>query len=95
MVLNLVSDKEWVRIFKALGNLNRLRIIRYLHPHGKEAVGMIAEHIRLSPKSTSKHLIHLERLGILESEGKDGRVFYSINSRVKLPIKEVLNIIFR
>lgn len=71
--------KDWTKIFKGFGNENRLKIIKILYSRKELSVSEIAAKIRLSLKSTSKHLIQLSQLGILQSEGKRGQVYYQLN----------------
>ena len=65
---------------KALGNERRLAIISYLkHVKGGSAtVGGVAEHIKLSFKATSKHLILLEQAGVLIKSKESLYVRYKI-----------------
>lgn len=71
--------KDWTKIFKGFGNENRLKILKILYPANELPVSEISAKIKLSLKSTSKHLIQLSQLNILESEGKKGQVYYQIN----------------
>lgn len=85
-------NKNWVVIFKALGNANRCKIIEMLY-HGKSlSVTEISEELGISLKSTSKHLIQLENLKFLESSGKKGHVFYALNKNLPLHIKQALKL---
>ena len=57
------------RVLKALANRKRLEILRLLKV-GKEEFGVseIARRIRLSVKSTSRHLIRLEQVGLIKKD---------------------------
>ena len=72
-------SKRWVNIFRALGNINRLKIIQMLSSGKSINVTEIAEELGIAVKSTSKHLIILQNLDVLESEGRRGHVFYSLS----------------
>jgi len=72
-------SKRWVNIFKALGNINRIKIIQMLAGGKSLSVTDIAGKIRVSIKSTSRHLMILRNFELLDAEGKNGHVFYSIN----------------
>lgn len=73
-------NKRWVQIFKAMGNINRIKIIQMLaKPRAFMSVSQIAAALGVSLKSTSKHLIILTNLDLLESNGKKGHVFYKLN----------------
>lgn len=77
--------KEYEKILKALANHRRLQIVKYLKNKKTATVTAIAEHIKLSFKSTSKHLAVLSSAGILEKEQKSLSMFYFIaNSLPKL-----------
>jgi DNA-binding transcriptional ArsR family regulator len=82
--------KRWSIIFKALSNVNRLKIIKLLSKSSSLSVGEIAEQIDISPKATSKHLIILHSLDVLESKGKEGHVLYSLNLRMPRDFYRIL-----
>lgn len=77
--------QRWTIVFKALANINRLKIISLLNTKKSMNVGDIAEELKISVTATSNHLIMLQKLQVLETEGKDGHVFYSLNS--KMPVE--------
>ena len=85
-------DKHWVNTFKILGNINRLKIIKMLTTGKRMNVTEIADELKISLKSISKHLIILERFGLLESEGKMGHVFYNLNKNIPENLKQLINL---
>ena len=72
----LVDDEE--KILKALANRRRMGILKYLKKEKQAKVENIAKVIRLSVKSTSRHLRVLSAADILEKEQKDKYVYYRI-----------------
>lgn len=81
-------------IFKVLGNINRLKIIRLLSPGGRALnVSYIARELDISLKSTSKHLILLNNLDILNYKGQAGHVSYSINSDMPPDLRKVIKLL--
>ena len=74
--------QRWTVVFKALANINRLKMISFLHKKGRLNVGDIAEELKISVTATSNHLVMLQKLQVLTSEGKDGHVFYTFNSQM-------------
>ncbi len=70
------------KILKALANGRRLEIIKYIKGKKKANVGDIASHIKLSFKSTSRHLSILLGADMLEKEQKNVLVFYSISTKL-------------
>lgn len=84
--------KRWTQIFKALANINRVRIIAILSDHDRLPVGEIAEKLDISLKATSKHLIILHNLDVLGSKGKDNRVYYWFNPEMPVDIKKAVKL---
>ena len=71
-----MNNKELEKILKALANKRRIMVLKYLKQSGKVSVGDIAEHIKLSFKSTSRHLNVLSSVDVLEKEQVGLTVFY-------------------
>lgn len=84
--------KRWTQIFKALANINRLKIIRLLAQSNQMTVADIAAEIDISFKGTSKHLILLHNLDVLNNEGRDGHVFYSINQDMPHDVRRAVKL---
>jgi DNA-binding transcriptional ArsR family regulator len=75
------SDLKYLeKILKALANKRRLAILRYLKNQKEASVGDIASEIDLSMKATSKHVIILSALDILEKDQRNLQVFYRISN---------------
>ena len=88
----LNSMKRWSTIFKILGNINRLKIIKLLSEKREMCVVDIAKKLEISQKSTSKHLILLSRMDILEYKGQAGHVYYSMNGDMPTDLKNIINL---
>lgn len=73
--------KELEDIFKGMASSRRIAIINLLFPDRCLSVGEIAERIGLSIRSTSKHLIKLEKSGYLQSRQEGFYKIYRINPR--------------
>ena len=73
-----MTDAELERGLKVLANRRRLAILRLLSKKKEASVGEVAEIIRLSFTSTSKHLTMLERAGFVDKEQRSTLVFYSL-----------------
>jgi len=56
------------------------------------SVTEISEKIGISLKSTSKNLIILQNLDILESEGKNNHVWYRLNQSLPKDIRRVISL---
>lgn len=85
--------KEYEKTLKALANRRRLQIIKYLKDKKQATVTVIAEHIKLSFKSTSKHLAVLFNAEIVDKEQKSLSMFYSIAEPLPKIAKHVFDII--
>ena len=71
-----MNEKELEKVLKALANKRRVFILKYLKRVGSASVGEIAETIKLSLKSTSRHLAVFSSADILEREQVGLTVFY-------------------
>ena len=85
-------EKRWVNIFKALGNINRLKIVKMLANDRSMTVTEISESLGISLKATSRHLIIFQNFELLESEGKQGFVYYRLNKNAPNDFKKALKL---
>ncbi len=81
------------RQLKALANKRRLAIIKFLDKQTEASVGEIAENIRLSFKSTSRHLSILVAAEIIDKEQKSRNVFYYLTSPRSSLVKQILSLL--
>lgn len=84
--------KRWTVIFRALANINRLKIIKMLSGGKKMNVGDIADSLNISLKATSNHLAILKNLDVLEALGQYGHVFYSLNAKMPGDFQRAINL---
>lgn len=80
-------------MFKAVSNRRRLRILAYLKKEKEATVGLIAEHIKLSFKSTSRHLAILFSADIVDKDQRGLEVYYSLSLEQHSAIKHILSIL--
>jgi len=75
--------KQVEKIAKALGDINRLKILQYMHQHeGRIACMEICEIIHLAQPSISHHIKKLTEAGLIEPQ-KEGRYFtYILNQHI-------------
>ncbi len=66
-------------VLKALANRRRLRMVLMLRHRRELHVSGLADESRLPLKTVSRNLRLLERAGIVLSEVRHGRVFYTLN----------------
>jgi DNA-binding transcriptional ArsR family regulator len=85
--------KETEKILKALANKRRLAILKYLNKTTKATVGEIAKEIKLSFRSTSKHLGILRAADLLEREQVNLAMYYSLAKPVCSVVKSTLDMI--
>ena len=84
--------KELEKQLKALANSRRLKILKYLEKVGKASVTDIAREIKLSFKSTSRHLAVLRAAEIVERDQQSLMVFYSLANPKVTIVKQVLGL---
>lgn len=93
MIVSSDDLKGKEKVFRALANRRRLLIIHFLKKEGFANVGEISRQIKLSFKSTSRHLGVLVGAGILDKEQKSSSVFYQIASDLEDLHKKLLSLI--
>ncbi|MCR4328402.1 MAG: ArsR family transcriptional regulator [Patescibacteria group bacterium] len=76
------NHKRWTTVFRALANVNRLKIIVMLSEGPAMHVGQIADELEISLKATSNHLAILKRLDVVDAKGMNGHVFYSLGANM-------------
>jgi DNA-binding transcriptional ArsR family regulator len=79
------------KIHKALANRRRLAIIKFLLQNEEANVFDIAEKIRLSFKSTSRHLQILKQAGLVESEQMGLQQHYHLLNNANSVFKHTLS----
>lgn len=84
--------KEWATIFGALSNQNRLKILKFLDQKNPMSVTELADELAISFKNTSRNLRILLNLNLVEYEGRQDRVYYSISSYLSEEVKSILRI---
>jgi len=85
--------KELEKSLKALANRRRLGILKYLKNKGEAPVGEIADQIKLSFKSISRHLSVLASVDILEKDQRSLQVFYRVADNQKPVVSKILSIL--
>ncbi len=85
--------KPYEKILKALANHRRLEIVKFIKNKKRVTVGSISIHIKLSFKSTSKHLAVLFGAGIVEREQDSLSMFYSITEPLPKLARQVIDFI--
>lgn len=83
--------KETERILKALANKRRIIIVQWLHKDPPMSVGDLSKKLKLSFKSTSKHLAVLRAASIIEAE-QSGLV---MNYRLAQPLHPITRLVLR
>jgi DNA-binding transcriptional ArsR family regulator len=73
-----MDEKLFTKYFKAFGDQSRLRILTLL-TSGEKTVNDIAEKVKLSQPTVSRHLAILREAGIVTDRRDKQRVYYSIN----------------
>ena len=76
----MIRTKEIEKVLKALANHRRLEILKVLKVRKDITVGEIANIIRLSFRSTSRHLAILSAAGIVDRKQISLEVYYTIST---------------
>lgn len=87
--------KRWTVVFRALANINRLKIIKMLAGGQKMSVTDISAELKISFKATSNHLAILKNLEILETQGAAGHVFYCLDPQMPEDISRAVDLFLK
>ncbi len=79
------------KILKAAANRRRLKILRYLKDHKRVSVGELAGYIKLSFKSTSRHLAILRNTDLVETEQVSLAILYSFSPSAPKVVGQILS----
>lgn len=71
--LNQASD-----MLRTLAHPDRLRVVDALNTVGELPVGKLTEYLEITQSSTSQHLTHMRRVGLLKAERRGKEVWYSV-----------------
>ncbi|MEK7182275.1 MAG: winged helix-turn-helix domain-containing protein [Patescibacteria group bacterium] len=82
--------QEIEKNYKVLANRRRVAIIHFLYKENRARVNDISENIKLSFKSTSRHLQVLKAIGMVDSEQMGLEQYYYLTDRNNLFIKHLL-----
>ena len=88
-----MDDRIFERSLKALANGRRLSIMRLLKKEKELSVTEIAEEIKLSFRSTSRHLAVLSAAEIVEREQRSLQVFYRVQDPLLKVVRSVLSLL--
>jgi len=88
-----VDFKEIEKVFKSVANKRRLKILSFLKKEKEATVGDISESIKLSFKSTSRHLSVLFTAGVVDKDQRGLEVYYSLSPVQSSIIKHTLTIL--
>ncbi len=82
--------KNLEKILKGLANRRRLAIARFLFRRKEASVADIARELGLSFKATSKHLVILRQLDIIDSRQEDLHVYYRLSDSMPRAARDIL-----
>jgi DNA-binding transcriptional ArsR family regulator len=81
------------KTLKALANRRRLAIVGHLKTHPEATVGDLASAIKLSFRSTSKHLAVLLAADVVEREQRSLLMFYSLSTDPSRHLRRLLDLV--
>ena len=92
--IETVRDKSWYiersRILAALSNPARLRMVVSLSK-GEKCVCDMAAEVGLDMSTTSRHLVQLRQVGLLQDERRGNMVFYTLKATCLLSFLDCLD----
>jgi ArsR family transcriptional regulator len=88
---------QMAEVLKALGDINRMKIIRILASNPEESVCVIdmADMLGITQPATSQHIRVLKNVGILGSKRVKNRTYYFIDSEKLKEYQRIIDQMFR
>ena len=83
--------RQYEKILKAFANKRRLEIVKFLKEKKRATVGEISGGIKLSFKSTSRHLAVLSSIDIFEKEYDRLSIFYSLSAKLPNLVRKIIS----
>jgi ArsR family transcriptional regulator, lead/cadmium/zinc/bismuth-responsive transcriptional repressor len=77
--LEIEKKNDFIRLFKALANEDRLKIMNLLKKNGKMIPQQLQKHFFLEQSTTSHHLNTLKNAGITKSQKLGRNIYYSLD----------------
>lgn len=86
-----------VDVFRALGDLNRMKIIKILasQPDDSICVTELAEMLGITQSATSQHIKVLKGVGIVVPNRVENKTFYAIDAQVLREYQQTINDMFQ
>lgn len=78
---------------RILAESHRLAILHLLKTNGDLSVGQIADHLEISFKATSKHLLYLAKKDILRRRYDGPFVLYRVADNISEPARSIVSIL--
>lgn len=92
LTIQFMTGINCIAALKALGELNRMRILRQLL-RGKSSVNGIVRRVNISQYTVSKHLKVLKEAGLVEAEQNGREHLYSVSKNLKRQLKSSANVL--
>lgn len=84
-------------VFRAVGDINRMKIIKILAENPEQSLRVIdiGKIIGISQPATSQHLRILRNVGILTAKRMENRTYYSIDSEQLQEYRQIIDHMFK
>jgi DNA-binding transcriptional ArsR family regulator len=85
------ENKELIAVFKIFTNKHKLAILSFLKKKKSAPVGVIADNIGVSFKTTSKYLLYIAKKGILKRRYDGNFVRYQISDNLPESVRLIIS----
>jgi len=79
-----------LQLFKGVANDRRIKIIELLLKHGEMYIEEISSKLKIPSATCCRNLKVLERVYLVSSRRKNGRVLYKLNNPAKHPYNRLI-----
>ena len=88
---------KMAEVFKAIGDINRMKIIKILASNPEESLCVIelADLLKITQPATSQHIKVLKNVGILVSKRVGNKTYYKIDADQLHEYKDIIDHMFK
>ena len=76
------SKQDFIKVFRALANEERLGIVLKLYEEGELCASAIEKNFFMEQSTTSHHLNYLRTVGILVARKQGRNIYYSVDAEL-------------
>ena len=87
--------KYAIKIFKAVSNEKRIKILRLLNKYAKLSVSQISDKLEMTLITVSRHLEKLRAVDLVNFQREGAKIYYSLAKPKNFLVKTIFNLLWK